>query len=87
MAGQPTAFTVFGGLPPSRSSEIVTLHYPAVATVLEAASLRPLLEYVLRRRRYLQNWVQNRTSYQQCVQMTQGVGGPQRHYWWSNTDQ
>ena len=62
-------------------------HYPAVATVLEAASLRPLSEYVLRRRRYLQNWAQNRTSYQQCVQMTQGVGGPRRHYWWSNTDQ
>ena len=57
---------------------------PAADLSLERASLKPMSEYILRRRFYLLNWAQDRPMLQQTRFLNGGAGGPNRSYWWSN---
>ena len=56
----------------------------AANLALQRSGLLALPEYILRRRRYLINWIQDRPLLQLTRNLFGGAGGSQRSYWWSS---
>ena len=56
----------------------------AANLALQRSGLLALPEYILRRRRYLVNWIQDRPLLQLTRNLFGGAGGSQCSYWWSS---